>query len=230
MITEITESIGVFRPETAKAIYEDFKRRARQSNIGAENQMPMYRLPMYFQNDSGVEIPPYGILQVKSVFNDITTFHTVKRAFDYDACQTFTIINGPFAVPDGERGTAQDGPFYRVIHDNAISYSVGDRLGWKSGSFQVGLGSILVNLGADNAATNCIRVAFDYSTMTGVTTSTIPAGSSGTFQRRKKGSTTFTTDTSKTYTAWNDSTTDIANGARILAFPGEGVWLAVEVC
>jgi len=118
---------------------------------------------------------------------------------------------------------------FRVIHDGG-TYAVGDRLGWKTDSFQVTLGALLVNLGADMVTENCLRVAFDYSSIRGVTTSVIAIGGSGTFYRRKRTSGGFTTDTSRTYTAFNDSTTAIPNSADIKAWSCEGVWYAVEIC
>ena len=223
------ESIGVLSESNTKFVLDQARLFAKDRGLNAPDELERERRPVYFHNTSGFEIPAYGVLQVRTVRDDLTCYHDVKRPFDYDACQTTILFNGPYAVPDGERGTAQSGPVYRVIHDGG-TYSVGDRMGWKASSFQVGLGSLLVNLGSDEVSTNCLRVAFDYSTMPGQTTSSIPAGGSGTFNRRKKTSTGFTADTSRSYTAWNDSDQDIATNKRILAFPGEGVWLAVEVC
>jgi hypothetical protein len=223
------ESVAGFSEANAAFILEQARLFAKDRGVRPPDDLQVDRKPIHFYNDTGFEIPPYGVLQVRNVRNVATTYHDVKRPIDYDACMTTMLINGPYAVPVGKNGTAQNGPVYRVVHDGG-PYSIGDRLGWSAGSFFVSLGSLLVNLGADDVVDNCLRVAFDYSTMTGQTTSVIPAGGSGTFHRRKKTSSSFSTNTGRSYECWNDSSTEIASGTRILAFPGEGVWLAVEVC
>jgi hypothetical protein len=223
------EPIAGFSERNAEFILDQAMSYAKDRGVRPPDDLQFNRKPTHFYNDTGHEIPPYGVLQVKTVRDVATTFHDVKRPYDYDACQTTMLINGPYAVAVGERGTAQDGPVYRVIHDGG-TYAVGDRLGWKTDSFQVTLGALLVNLGADMVTENCLRVAFDYSSIRGVTTSIIAIGGSGTFYRRKRTSGGFTTDTSRTYTAFNDSTTAIPNSADIKAWSCEGVWYAVEIC
>jgi hypothetical protein len=223
------EPIAGFSESNAAFILEQARLFAKDRGVRPPDDLQFDRKPIHFYNDTGHEIPPYGVLQVETVRDIATTFHDVKRPFDYACCQTTMLINGPYAVAVGERGTAQDGPVYRVIHDGG-SYAVGDRLGWKADSFEVTLGCLLVCLGADMVAEDCLRVAFDYSSMRGVATSTIPVGGSGTFHRRKATSTTFATDSSRTYTGWNDSTVEIPNGARLLATCSEGRWTVEEVC
>jgi hypothetical protein len=228
------ESIGVLSARNTAFVLEQARLFAKDRGLGAPDDMQIERRPIYFVNESGHEIPPYAVMQVEDYFdNGVTTHHVVKRPFDYTACQTHLLFNGPYAVPDGERGTAQNGPIYQVVHNNAITYSIGDRMGPTANSFEVGLGSILVHLGRDDVTLRGVRVAFDYSAMSGNAAVEIPAGGSGTFRRRRKTSTGFddlTGDSFKVYTCWNDSSTPIASGRRIIAWPCEGVWLATEVC
>ena len=220
------EPIAGFSESNAAFILEQARLFAKDRGVRPPDDLQFDRKPIHFYNDTGHEIPPYGVLQVETVRDIATTFHDVKRPFDYDACQTTMLINGPYAVAVGERGTAQDGPVYRVIHDGG-SYAVGDRLGWKADSFEVTLGCLLVNLGADMVAEDCLRVAIDYSAMSAVANGNI--GTTGLAHRRKRTSGGFTTDTSKSYPVVSDGST-ILSGARILCWPCDGVFVAVEVC
>jgi hypothetical protein len=222
----LPEPIAGFSERNAEFILDQAMLYAKDRGVRPPDDLQFNRKPTHFYNDTGHEIPPYGVLQVKTVRDVATTFHDVKRPYDYDACQTTMLINGPYAVAVSERGTAQDGPVYRVIHDGG-TYAVGDRLGWTANSFQVSLGCLLVNLGADMVTENCLRVAFDYSAMTAVANGAISG--TGLVHRRKRTIGGFTTDTSKSYPVVSDSSA-IASGARVHCWPCDGVFIAVEVC
>ena len=226
----MSEAVGVFKKTTAQKLVEMIRWWERlPKNAGPDVEFPVDG-GIYFKNNSGVEIPAYGVMQASGTEENILNYLTVERAYDYTACQGVTLFNGPFSVPDGEFGTAQNGPVYIAVHDAAITYNVGDRMGWKSGAFTLALGAPLVYLGTDDVITNGCRVMFDHSCMAGQSVSAIAAGASGTVRRRKAGGSGFTTDTTRSYTAFNDSGTEVAADSRILMFPIDGRWVIVEVC
>lgn len=226
----MSEEYAVFKPSTAEKLIEMIRWWERlPKDAGSDVEMPIEK-GIYFKNNSGAEIPAYGVMQASGTTENVLNYLIVERAYDYAACQGVTLFNGPFAVPDGEFGTAQNGPVYIAVHDAAITYNVGDRMGWKSGAFTLALGAPLVYLGADDVVTNGCRVMFDYSCMVGQSVLAIAAGASGTVRRRKADGSGFATDTTRSYTAYNDSGTEVASDSRILMFPIDGRWVIVEVC
>jgi hypothetical protein len=226
----MAESYAVLGRTLAAKVREMVQWWERQGLGGLEDTRTPTGKGIYFKNNSGATIPAYGCIQASGTHENVLNYLTVERAFDYSAVQSVVLFNGPFEVPDGEFGTAQCGPVFIATHDAAIAYNVGDRMGWKSSSFNLALGAPLVYLGADDVVTNGCRVAWDHSCMSGQSISAIAAGASGTVYRRKASSGSFTTDTTRSYTAYNDSGTEVAADSRILMFPVDGRWVIVEVC
>jgi hypothetical protein len=184
------------------------------------------------RNTSGHTIPPFGLMLPKDCFDQPASYNyiDVVRPFDYDANLAVVLVNGFNEIPDGEFGTAQSGPVFRVVHDGAISYAVGDRLGCVDNSFLAGLGPLFRVLGEDDIAENCIRVMWDHSQMQGQSILEIPAGGSGLVRRRKATVSGWATDTSRSYLAYNDTETAVTEDSRIIMFPIDGRWVIVEVC
>jgi hypothetical protein len=226
----MSERLAVFSRPLGEKIREMVRWWERQPKGGVESGGPPLPKSVYFKNDSGQTIPPYGCIQATGTYEGVLNYLTVERAYDYSACQSVVLFNGPFEVLDGQYGTAQSGPVFIAVHDAAITYNVGDRMGWKSSAFTLALGAPLVYLGADDVVTNGCRVTWDHSCMTGQSIAAIAAGGSGTVYRRKAASGTFTTDTTRSYTAYNDSNVEVAADSRILMFPIDGRWVIVEVC
>ena len=153
-----------------------------------------------------------------------------KRYPAYTAAQSVPMVNGPFEVPNNEYGTPQLGPVYRVIHDDAVGYSVGDRVGWKANSFQVSLNASFIVLGEDDIETNCLRVTRDDSSISGQSVLAIADGASGLIRRRVLGSGGWTTDASKSYPARNDTGSAINADSRLRVDPVDGIFSIVQVC
>jgi hypothetical protein len=109
--------------------------------------------PIFFRNDSGFTIPPYAILQPTGTFESgVFTYVTVGRPVS--ASGAFVpLFNGPFAVANGEYGTAQDGPVFTATTDGS-SFSAGNSIGWTNGSFNVSSGIGLIYLGPTDVVTN----------------------------------------------------------------------------
>ena len=178
------------------------------------------------RNTSGHTIPPFGLMLPKDCFDQPASYNyiDVVRPFDYDANLAVVLVNGFNEIPDGEFGTAQNGPVFRIVHDGAISYQVGDRLGCVDNSFLAGLGPLFRVLGDDDIATNCLRVVPDFSIMMGQSVLAIPNGASGVIRRRILGSGGWTTDTSRSYPARNDTGSAIDADSRLLALPCDGIF------
>jgi hypothetical protein len=224
--------IGVLTPEQLARVWKA----TLDSEISRSGKVDEREIqeaePILYRNDSGHTVPPYGIVQVSGCIDVENSYNylTAKRAFDYAANQSIVLVNGPREVEDGDYGTAQPGPVFRVVHDGAITYAVGDRVGWKANSFQVALGPLFRVVGEDDIVDNCLRVVFDQSPCMGESIATIAAGSSGLVRMRKPASGGWTTDTAKSYVAFNDTPSDITGNKRLKLFPIDGRFAAVEVC
>lgn len=168
----------------------------------------------------------------KACFDQPSSYNyiDVVRPFDYDANLAVVLVNGFNEILDTEYGTAQIGPVFRVTHDAAITYNVGDRLGCVDASFLAGLGPLFRVLGTDDIAENCLRVMLDFSVMMSQSILAIPDGASGLIRRRKLGASGWTTDTTKSYPARNDTGSSIDANSRIIAMPVDGVFSIVQVC
>jgi hypothetical protein len=226
----MSETYSVLKPSFANKLVELVRWWERLPNSQSEDTVTVQK-PVYFRNDTGSTIPPYGVVQVTgTVESGVMNYFTVEQARDYTAAQTFVVFNNAFEVLNGGYGSGQVGPVFTAIHDAAITYNVGDRMGWKASGFTIALGSPLVFLGLDDVATNACKVAWDHTCMPGQSISAIAAESSGLVYRRKSTSIGFSTDTTRSYTAYNDTETEIAADSRIMLFPADGRWLAIEVC
>jgi len=226
----MSETYSVLRPAFADKLIELVRWWERLPDLQSTDTVTIQK-PIFFRNDSGVTIPPYGAVQLSgTIESGVLNYSTVERAYDYAATQSIVVFNNAFEVLDGDYGSGQVGPVFTAIHDAAITYNVGDRMGWKSSAFTLGLGAPLVFLGLDDVATNACKVAWDHSCIMGQSILSISSNASGNVYRRKAASGTFTTDTTRTYLAYNDSTTAITADSRIILFPVDGRWIAVEVC
>ncbi len=224
--------IGFFTPDQLRRVWAQTLRAEQRTPGRPDDFVVLEQEPILFVNDSGHEIPPYGLIQAKNTYDqpDGANFVRVVRPFDYAANQSIVLVNGPEAVADGENGSAQPGPLFRVVHDGAESYAVGDRLGWVSGSFLAGLGALFRVVGVDDIVDDCLRVMFDQSAASMQSSGAITAGSSGLAYLRKPSSGSWTTDTAKEYPVFNDSGSNIADNTRLIGFPTDGRFLVVEVC
>jgi len=145
------EELAVFQPSTARKLLAMLQAWERTPGFTGELESHAYREHFPFLNSSGHTIPPYGIFLVDGTSEaNGMNYLIAKRYASWTAAQSVPMVNGPFEVPDGEYGSPQLGPVYRVVHDDAITYSVGDRVGWKADSFQVALNAAFINLGDDD--------------------------------------------------------------------------------
>ena len=226
----MSETYSVLKPAFADKLLELVRWWERLPESQSTDTVTVQQ-PIYFRNDSGFTIPPYGAVQLSgTIESGVLNYSTAKRPFDYAAVQSIVVFNNAFEVVNGDYGSGQVGPVFTAIHDAAITYNVGDRMGWKSNAFTIGLGAPLVFLGLDDVATNACKVMWDHSDMAGQSIAAIAAGASGNVYRRKATISGFATDTTRTYVAWNDTTTPVTANSRIKMFPIDGRWVVVEVC
>ena len=226
-----TEELAYFKSSTARKLLAMLQAWERTPGFLDELESNAYREHLPFVNTSGHTIPPYGVFMVDGTSEENGINYLIaKRYADYTAVQSIPMVNGPFAVPNGEYGTPQIGPVYRVVHDDAITYSVGDRVGWLSDSFQVALNASFIVLGEDDIETNCLRVTRDDSSISGQSVLAIADGASGLISRRTLGPGGWTTDASKSYPARNDTGSAIDANSRLRVDPVDGIFSIVQVC
>ena len=227
----MAEELALFQPSTARKLLAMLQAWERTPGFNDELESIGYGEHFPFLNTSGHTIPPYGVFLVDGTAeaNGIN-YLIAKRYPAYTAAQSVPMVNGPFEVPNNEYGTPQLGPVYRVIHDDAVGYSVGDRVGWKANSFQVSLNASFIVLGEDDIETNCLRVTRDDSSISGQSVLAIADGASGLIRRRVLGSGGWTTDASKSYPARNDTGSAINADSRLRVDPVDGIFSIVQVC
>jgi hypothetical protein len=224
--------IAAFNPDQAQRVWAATLGYERGGSTRPDERIFSEQEPILVRNLSGHTIPPFGLMLPKDCFDQPSSYNyiDVVRPFDYSANLAVVLVNGFNEIPDGDFGTAQHGPVFRVVHDGAITYNVGDRLGCVNSSFFAGLGPLFRVLGGDDIAEDCLRVMSDHSCMMGQSILPIADGASGVVRRRKLGSGGFTTDTTRSYPARNDTGTSIAADSRILMFPCDGIFSIVQVC
>jgi len=225
------EELAVFQPSTARKLLAMLQAYERTPGFGGNIDRTLTRDHMPFVNTSGHTIPAYGVFLVDGTSEEIGVNYLIAKRYEtWTAAQAVPMVNGPIPVVDGEWGTPQRGPIYRVIHDDAITYSVGDRVGWLASSFQVALNASFIVLGDDDIETNCLRVKRDFSSMMGQSVLAIADGAAGVVRRRTLDGSGFTTDATKDYPARNDTGTSVDANSRILMFPVDGIFSIVQVC
>jgi hypothetical protein len=174
-----------------------------------------------FRNDSGEEIPPYALMHITGTAENQFNYVTVTKPASSNVVRSKILVNGPEAVADGGFGTAQSGPIFRIIHDAAIMYEPGDRVGYKNNSFLAGLNPTFLVLGNDDLEDDMIRVMYDDSELRGVAATTITATTAG--------DVTVTTPTTRTHKAKTIGLS-ILSGTNVRLGSENGEWTAIEVC
>lgn len=224
------DEFAVFTPEKAQKLSEMLDAWEKSpKDRGPDSSSPLKRT-IVFKNDSGQAIPPYSLMQARTTVSENGfVYAVVERAFDYDATQSVVLVNNDFEVAVGQYGTAQDGPVYRIKTDGAITYETGDRIGWKSNSFQAALGCLFSVIGDDPISINVVKAIRDDSSAQAQSISAINAGSSGSVYMRKLVAGAWTTDTTKQYIAYNDSTAQIQANVRISLHPVDGRFVVTSL-
>lgn len=163
-----SEELAVFQPSTARKLLAMLQAWERTPGFLDELESTAYSEHFPFLNSSGFDIPPYGVVLIDGTTEQNGINYLVaKRYSGSSTTESFPLVNGPYEVKDGEYGSPQLGPVYRVIHDGA-SYNVGDQVGWKTNSFQVTQNNFFCVLGYDDIDENCLRVSRDFSESTTV--------------------------------------------------------------
>ena len=174
-----------------------------------------------FRNDSGEEIPPYALMHITGTAENQFNYVTVTKPASSNKLRSRILVNGPEPVADGGFGTAQSGPIFRIIHDAAVLYEPGDRVGYKHNSFLAGLNPTFVVLGNDDLEDNMVRVMIDDSELRGVAATTITATTAG--------DVTVTTPATRTHKAKTIGSS-ISSGSNVRLGSENGEWTALEVC
>lgn len=158
----MAKELAVFQPATARKLLAMLQAWERTPGFNDELESVGYKEHFPFLNASGFKIPPYGIVLIDGTSEQNGINYLVAKRYSGSAStQSFPVVNGPYEVEDGEFGTPQLGPIYRVTHDGA-TYTIGSRVGWKVNSFQVTSNTNFRVLGPDDIEANCLRVARDF--------------------------------------------------------------------
>ena len=218
--------LGAFTPEQAARTWEATQ--AYERSLGSSGAF-VEDLPgdngINFRNDSGEEIPPYGLVHITGSINfEGMLIFTVDKPATANVLKSKIFINGPAAVADGKYGTAQTGPIFRLIHDDAISYQAGDRVGCKDGSFLAGLNPTFLVLGEDDIEENCLRVMFDDTPIFGTTAGTITSTTAGDVTVASPYAPVTRTHKAKTRGG------SLLTGISVMLVPAAGEWIVLEIC
>jgi len=223
---------GVFTTEQAKRVWDATMRVERELRGGKASESVYVPPPIYFRNDSGYTIPPYGCIQKTGTYDEIggQNYITVERPIQLTSAIIGPfLLNGPREVEDGEFGIAQSGPIFRAITDGT-TLTVGTRIGPLASSFEVGKGCLFSYIGADDVETDCCRlIACETPILAKAGGSGISANSSGTVTARVPTSGGWS-DGTVTYTAWAPTDSPVSANAQLMLFPVDARWVAVEIC
>lgn len=217
--------IAAFTPEQAARTWEATEAYERMLGGSAPglDYLPGER-GILFRNGSGEEIPPYGLMHITGTVDDKFNYVTVTKPSSSNLVRSKLLVNGPEPVADGREGTAQSGPVFRIIHDAAISYLPGDRVGYKDDSFLAGLGPTFLVLGEDDLEDDMLRVVLDDSTLFGVAAGTITSSMAGNVTVSSPFAPVTRTHKAKTFSG------AINSGVPVKLFTVLGEWIALEVC
>lgn len=227
----MAESYAVTSPEQMRRILAMVNRFEREGVPSFEISRPHVGTSVIVKNSSGHTVPPYGIVQpIGMVVENSRNYVEITRPVDLtSALQGPFYLNGPYEILDDEYGTMQSGPVFRVVTDGG-TYVVNQRLGPTTSSFLAGSGCVWKVIGDDDIGTNIKRVKEDPTPIIGtVKTPGISANSTGTFFYREPVSGDWSVTTIE-YTGYNDSTSALATGTKVLAFPIDARWKLVEIC
>lgn len=155
-------TIGGFKKETAQIILEVVSY-LRESGFviprpGRGEQFVPPDAPIYIRNDSGVEIPAFGCVQVTGTVevsgqNYITVDHPVDATGDAGGY----LFNGVAPIEVGGYGIAHDGPVVRMLTDGS-AVACGEMWQPVVNSFLVSPGgSMFSAIGADDIETDVMR-------------------------------------------------------------------------
>jgi hypothetical protein len=225
--------VGYLSPSEMQRVWNAVLEFERYKPTQTQEARPYVDPPVLFRNDSGDTIPPYGCVQIVGTYDESQSschYATVKRPMQRTSAVLSTFaFNGPREVVDKDYGRLQAGPVFRAIKDST-TMSIGMRLGPVSSYFTLGKGCLFSYCGTDNVIDDCIRVVRNetpiHATAGG---SGIAGNSSATVTSRYFDGTQWQAG-SITYTAYNSTATAIAANAKLILFPVDGVWSAVEMC
>jgi hypothetical protein len=214
--------IAGWTPEQAARTWEatEAYERSLGSSAPRFDNLPGER-GILFRNDSGEEIPAYGLMHITGTVDDKFNYVTVTKPATANTVRSKILVNGPEAVADGGFGTAQLGPIFRIIHDGALTYQAGDRVGYKDDSFLAGLNPTFLVLGEDDLEDDMIRVMYDDTELRGV--------AAGTITSSVAGNVTVSTPATRTHKAKTIGSS-ILSGTEVRLGSENGEWTALGVC
>lgn len=218
----VMSRIGVTDPEMMRRIISATKRSESQSTEADPSRSKYDPDFVNVRNISAFEIPGFGLMQMSVADNvEGRKIVDVTRPFSQTLPSSIFLVNGPFPIPAGDFGYAQEGPIYSVKRA-AGSFPVGTRIGWKADSFDATFGCLLNVVGTDDITENIVRAMADFSMLLGTVTTAIPANMAGAGE-------VLTTNPATTHKA-KTKKTGIAVGKEVLIWPCVGEWIAAEVC
>jgi hypothetical protein len=113
--------------------------------------------PIYFQNQSGMEVPPYACMQVVGTTESGgQNYLLIEQPADGDGTNGWYVFNGHCRVADGDKGLCHDGVLVRSLTEG--SPSAGDKVSPQANSWYVAEGSLFPVAGADDIADGVYRI------------------------------------------------------------------------
>ena len=113
--------------------------------------------PIYFQNQSGMEVPPYACMQVVGTTESGgQNYLLIEQPADGDGTNGWYVFNGHCRVADGDKGLCHDGVLVRSLTEG--SPAAGDKVSPQANSWYVKEGSLFPVAGADDIAAGVYRI------------------------------------------------------------------------
>jgi hypothetical protein len=115
------------------------------------------KAPIYFKNQSGMEVPPYACMQVVGTTESGgQNYLLIEQPKDGDGTNGWYVFNSHCRVADGDKGLCHDGVLVRSLTEG--SPSAGEKVSPQAGSWYVTTGSLFPVAGPDDIADGVYRI------------------------------------------------------------------------
>lgn len=232
---------GYYTPEDARMVLNEVRRlRALRMRSEVRDPHAPEQTPLYVKNASGLEIPPYGCMQITDCEDINGQNYIVVDQHDDSVFGDF-LFNGPIAIDasgDKNFGVAQRGPVFRAQAAASQTVTSGDLWGVSDGTFTIEEGGTrFVVLGEDDIDTDIVRVKYSgiQSMIYGAVT---PAAGIGAMSGTSPDSATCDlylidyagqwVDTGMNATVYNIMDADIAGDERIWVAPSNDKFVVIS--
>jgi hypothetical protein len=158
--------LTLFAPEDIAdyvAMLREWRLNRDSSSRSVQKRLVSAQTPIYVRNANAAAIPPYACMQATGTEEDTETgqnYIVVDQPADVTGGAGAYLFNGPEQIEIGGDGIAQNSRVVRAIKDTGTA-TAGDSWQPIVSSWEIAAGGdTFVMIGADDIATDCVRVFY----------------------------------------------------------------------